>query len=644
MITVGYSTRVHNPEFIEYLKKSSGYKKIEVIEKINNGEKSLSEIYNEILQESKTDIIVLCHDDIYFDTNSWYSKILNHFEDTDYGIIGVAGSTYMPKSGMWWEDRTKMVGIVNHESEGKKWESKYSGGFGNGIKETVVVDGVFMVVKKSNLKQNFDESVEGFHFYDIQFCFRNFIEGVKIGVISNVRITHKSIGMTNEQWEKNRILFSEKFKSSLPKIIYKKIGDKLKILFCLSLEKDLTEIIQKFQKEGHEITLISNDNKRLNPIYSKTKLNMNLLSNPPCYKLGDGVWFFKNQNGTNVSKPDVLYKISEPNFDLILVTDQSEISQICKLYNNIPKIYVVNNNEFFDMEKFQHSIKKTLSLSEIMNESSILYDISNEPFKNLNLQKIKILTGYSDNGGSTNVFINLTNQFNKNGFDCILYGPHDWHLDKCRSGIASEMNLNENDILITHFVNLPERPKCKKVYLALHEKNLFEVSKIKPFWDEVIFINEEHRKYHQNYNGAYRIIPNLYEELKYKEKQNLDLIAGIIGSIDENKQTHISIQRALEDGCEKVYIFGRINDEKYYYDFVDPLVKGNVEHIGQIENKQEMYDTIGRVYLSSKSEVAPLVKQESYQTGTKFFGNQATSYEPTKLSNKEILDKWIELF
>jgi hypothetical protein len=35
MITVGYSTREHKPEFIEYLKKSSGYKKINVIEKIN---------------------------------------------------------------------------------------------------------------------------------------------------------------------------------------------------------------------------------------------------------------------------------------------------------------------------------------------------------------------------------------------------------------------------------------------------------------------------------------------------------------------------------------------------------------------------------------------------------------------------------
>jgi len=66
MITVGYSTRESKPEFIEYLKKSSGYKKLEVIEKINNGDKSLSQVYNEILSEAKTDIVVLCHDDINF--------------------------------------------------------------------------------------------------------------------------------------------------------------------------------------------------------------------------------------------------------------------------------------------------------------------------------------------------------------------------------------------------------------------------------------------------------------------------------------------------------------------------------------------------------------------------------------------------
>lgn len=643
MITVGYSTRKHNPEFVDYLKKSSGFKKIEVIEKINNGEKSLSETYNEILSESKTDIVVLCHDDIYFDTNSWYYKLLDHFEDSDYGIIGVAGTTYMPKSGMWWEDRSKMVGIVNHESEGKKWESKYSGGFGNGIKEVVVVDGVFLVVKKSKLAQNFDESVEGFHFYDIQFCFRNFINGVKVGVISNVRITHKSIGMTNQQWEKNRILFLEKFKDELPKVIYKKNGDKLKILFSLSSNNNIVDLIQKYQKQGHEITLISKEIKKLTPIYSKTKLNINDLSDPPGYKLGDGNWSLKTQNGFQTSEPGILYKISEPNFDVVLITEKDDLYQICKLYNTTPKIFL-SENEHINLDKTHTSVKLNSSVADLTENENVMYQMSNSIFETSQKQKIKILTGFSNKGGSTTVFINLTNQFNQKGFDCTLYGPHDWHLDKCKSGLTSDLTFDENDILIAHFVNLKERPKCKKVFLSLHEKNLFEVSKLNPFWDDVIFLHEEHRKYHKNYNGSYKIIPNLYEELEFKEKPELDLIAGVIGSIDGNKQTHISIKRALNDKCEKIYIYGQINEEKYFNDFVKPLISEKVIFVGHFDKKQEMYNSIGRAYISSISEVASLVKQECYQTGTKFFGNEVTSYEPTKLSNQEIINKWIELF
>ena len=179
MITIGYSTREHNPEFIEYLKKSSGFKKLEVIEKINNGEKSLSEVYNEILSESKTDIVVLCHDDISFDTTSWYNKLLKHFDKSDFGILGMAGTTSMPKSGMWWENRKKMVGIVNHENGEKKWESRYSDSVGNSIIETVVVDGLFIAIHKKRIKKTFNEEFKGFHFYDIPFCFENYIENVK---------------------------------------------------------------------------------------------------------------------------------------------------------------------------------------------------------------------------------------------------------------------------------------------------------------------------------------------------------------------------------------------------------------------------------------------------------------------------------
>jgi len=176
---------------------------------------------------------------------------------------------------------------------------------------------------------------------------------------------------------------------------------------------------------------------------------------------------------------------------------------------------------------------------------------------------IKIVSGYSEKGGSTSAFIDLTNEFNKLGIDTTFYGPHKWHLDKCKSGLLdSGFIVDKNDILICHFLQLPSRPNAKKVLLSCHEKWWFKVGEIKQYWDTTIFLHDAHREYHNAYKGDFRIIPNLKPNLKPKDKQELDLIAGIIGAIEDRKQTHISIQRALADGCEKIKIF---NTNKHFF-------------------------------------------------------------------------------
>ena len=222
MITIGYSTRVSNPEYKKYLQKTCMFKEVEVIEKVNNGEKSLSEVYNEIIKESNNNIIVLCHDDIEFDTKNWGEKLLRNFEKSEYGIIGLAGGTSIPESGIWWEVPLTMRGIVNHQKDGKKWESKYSINDGK-ISNTLFVDGLFIAFDKRKIKKEFDESVKGFHFYDLTFSFSNFLEGVKVGVTYDVRVTHLSIGETNDQWEENRKKFVEQFKNEIPKKMSEKM-------------------------------------------------------------------------------------------------------------------------------------------------------------------------------------------------------------------------------------------------------------------------------------------------------------------------------------------------------------------------------------------------------------------------------------
>ena len=206
MISVVYSTRKENKEFQNYIKKTIGLKNFEIHEIVNDGKKSLTECYNQGLDNTKNKIVVFCHDDIFL-KDGWGKKIIRHFEKTDYGILGMAGTTDMGKTGCWWEDQSKMIGIVSHSHQGKTWENRYSENFGEEIIETVILDGLFFVVDRNKLIHHFDEDFKGFHFYDLSFCLPNYLDGVDLGVITNIRVTHMSIGETNDMWEENKKLF-----------------------------------------------------------------------------------------------------------------------------------------------------------------------------------------------------------------------------------------------------------------------------------------------------------------------------------------------------------------------------------------------------------------------------------------------------
>ena len=269
MISVVFSTREDNPKHKEHILVTSGiYKDIEVIQYINNGEYSLTEIYNKALKETTNDIVVFCHDDIILETNNWGNKILNHFKrNPNYGIIGKAGTKYMPSSGRWWDyGMTEVVGQVYHQNEGKKWLSKYNESFGNKIEDTIIVDGLFFVVNKNNIVKDFDEDIKGFHFYEIDFCFNNFLNGVKVGVISDISVTHLSIGQTNQQWEDNRVQFVEKYNKNLPKIIpynynIKKVKDK----------EPLVSILMPIYNYGNRI------NQTLNSVFDQDYTNIEVI-------------------------------------------------------------------------------------------------------------------------------------------------------------------------------------------------------------------------------------------------------------------------------------------------------------------------------------------------------------------------------
>ena len=214
MISIVVSTRKEDENFKLMLLKSVGLKDVQLLIYENNGEKSLTEVYNQGLRDSIYNINVFVHDDVILD-NGWGKKLIEHYQKSSYGLLGVAGSRELA-DGKWWSNKSSTYGVVRHTDEIKTWTSEFSRNLGNSIQEVCCVDGVFFSVMKSRLKTGFDESYKGFHFYDISFCVSNFIQGVKIGVHTNILLTHKSIGETNETWETSRLQLVNQYKDYLP--------------------------------------------------------------------------------------------------------------------------------------------------------------------------------------------------------------------------------------------------------------------------------------------------------------------------------------------------------------------------------------------------------------------------------------------
>lgn len=262
--------------------------------------------------------------------------------------------------------------------------------------------------------------------------------------------------------------------------------------------------------------------------------------------------------------------------------------------------------------------------------------------------RIIIISGWSLPGGSTDHFIRLTNKLNANGYDCTFYGPHPWHLDKCKSGYIGEPPIPRNpitigptDILISHFIDVDlGGVKPKKHILSCHETNFFDLNtKDLNKYDIIHYVSKWQKEWH-GVNHPHIIIPAMIDKIKWTDPKNN--VAGVIGSIDEHKQTHKSIERALKDGYSLVKLFGLSNYPEYFNSAVKPFVDSNKACLMGFIGKEEAYNQISKVYSSSKRECLPLVQGECMYAGIPFEGLECNmrSRSDYEFDDEKILDKW----
>lgn len=254
---------------------------------------------------------------------------------------------------------------------------------------------------------------------------------------------------------------------------------------------------------------------------------------------------------------------------------------------------------------------------------------------------IKIISGFSSMGGSTEAFINLTNYLNDYGVETCFYGPHVYHLDKCNGKLINTLNYRGSDIFICHYTyNIPYL--SKKIIFSCHErKNFFNITPIINSIDCVHFVSEQQKSEH-NVNKESFVLPNLIAKIDVIDRPTAKT-GGIIGTIFPTKNTHISIKEALNDNCEKVLIYGNIGHDSYFKEYILPLIDNKrVFYCGWVIDKNKIYSSLTDVYHYSQTETWGYIEGECYVTGTNF--HKAENLKNFSfMDNKDIINKWMEI-
>lgn len=226
-ITIIISSRKNGEDcedFIDQIKNSCGVP-AKVVFVTNDGAMGLSELYANMLNSVNVDseIMLFIHDDVEFLKPNWGKEIVRLFNThKEYGIIGVAGSAEFGDENSrgqaaWWRYEGSIYGQVLHKHGGKSWLTAFSPLLEKDLQEVCVIDGLFMAVNRKRISKNFDPEVKDFDFYDIDFCLANYIDGkCKIGVTTNIRMAHKSIGELSDKWYFNRAQVIKKYSKYLP--------------------------------------------------------------------------------------------------------------------------------------------------------------------------------------------------------------------------------------------------------------------------------------------------------------------------------------------------------------------------------------------------------------------------------------------
>jgi len=183
---------------------------------------SIFEAYNLGVKRSKFPFLCFVHEDVIFHTKEWGNKLINHLKIDQTGIIGVAGCGLISPLPGQWNDMFHAMNIIQSSSKRKNTPKKYyiSSELSTAPWPAVALDGVFLAMRKDLFQKiHFDDSIPGFHSYDLDICMQAHVAGFRNFVVDDILIEHYSRGNFNTEFYVNTFKVFQKWSDYLPAFV-----------------------------------------------------------------------------------------------------------------------------------------------------------------------------------------------------------------------------------------------------------------------------------------------------------------------------------------------------------------------------------------------------------------------------------------
>ena len=194
-----------------------------VIDNLRN-EYNIFTAYNEGVRRANGDVLCFMHEDVLFHTEGWGKIIINQLADKSIGIIGFAGTHFMPSCPLYWWHSPYISQYNLQTDKGITIQNNTVDYFHGQLADVAAVDGLcFFIPRRLFADIRFDATTySGFHAYDMDICMQVITSGLRVCVSRSILVEHfwSEEAIRNEKYAKmlyvNMQLFYNKWKDKLP--------------------------------------------------------------------------------------------------------------------------------------------------------------------------------------------------------------------------------------------------------------------------------------------------------------------------------------------------------------------------------------------------------------------------------------------